>query len=220
MFAALPNRTTHSIRRLGKAVPVHDVKSRLELEAGIPCHTYVVHFGDEPLGDDDVIEFQGGVRNGALVKVVMLDEWRRLYQAVMVEDVDAVERECAVVVTVCDRHYDEGQNGGGGEGEGESTDDCRDEQTIEEVEGETRFIGESAIGKQGLGRSTMEDKNACCAAVVSDEEESVLDADRLLVALFVSAFYGCLYTAQHLVQMLGRCQLVVCMHMCLVHVPP
>ena len=114
LFVALPNRTTVAMRRVEKSVPVTKVKARLELEAGIPSHVYVMFFGESQLNDDDVIEFQAGIKNGAVIRLCIKEEWKDLYMAVINEDSDEVLELCKYKHTNCSELEEELEQSGHG----------------------------------------------------------------------------------------------------------
>ena len=101
LFVSLPSNSTHSLRKLGASVTVCHIKARLELEVGLSSDVYALQYGDIMLGDEDIMEFQGGVRNGAVLRAIVNEYWQDLCSVVLTGDSRLIRKACEAEGNKC-----------------------------------------------------------------------------------------------------------------------
>jgi len=91
LFVILPTEEVCTLRHLQSGISVEDVKSRMELAAGLPSQTYQLVYPDgECLGDKKNLLMQKNVRDGYILRVVLHENWESLFQAIFKNHIDHV----------------------------------------------------------------------------------------------------------------------------------
>lgn len=91
LFVVLPTEEVCTLRQLSFGVSVSEVKSRLELVAGLPAHVYKLVYPDnEIILDDSTLLTQGNIRDGFVLRVHLSDNWESLYQSIVKNNIEHV----------------------------------------------------------------------------------------------------------------------------------
>ena len=88
LFVRLPSQETVSVRQLSPGFPVRTLTARVELLAALPAWAFKLYYGERELlqGDSLMFDAAGSIRNGALIKVVLDDEFAGLYECLPGDD--------------------------------------------------------------------------------------------------------------------------------------
>ncbi|BFZ12699.1 hypothetical protein BsWGS_15738 [Bradybaena similaris] len=111
LFIVLPTEEVCTLRGVPSGVTVNEIKSRLEVSAGLPSQIY--HLSSrrhQELDDDYILELHHNVWNGFQYRAEVKASWRPLFAAVVKEDIDWLLRNGRVCVTPGDNNNN--NNGG------------------------------------------------------------------------------------------------------------
>lgn len=89
IFVVLPNEEVSTLRQITSGITVRELRSRLEMAAGLPSQIYKLSGkGGQILHEDYAFELDVNVWDGFLLRTELKNGWQQLFDAVARGDLD------------------------------------------------------------------------------------------------------------------------------------